>query len=123
MATKVGRVFATAAGAGIGFIVGGPAGAASGAAYGAGLGFGLGHSIDAGVEARKQARHIAGQHAAAITGQAIKADEMARKQAKESERLQQNISRGHVRAAQRRVRGGLFGDSQTPQYSVSRLGG
>lgn len=116
MATKKGSIIGALGGAAAGFIIGGPAGAAIGAA----TGFSGGSTIDASSNTRKETKATS----EAIRGQAIKADEMAKKQARQAEQALQKISQSRVRASARRVRGGLFGDSQAQQYNVaSRLGG
>jgi hypothetical protein len=121
MATKRGKIIGAIAGGAAGFLVGGPPGAAIGAT----LAGGAGHGVDTQMDAAKTVKKEAKIQSEVIRGQAIKAEKIAKEQAAQAERSLRKISEGRVRATQRRVRGGLFGDaSNTQQYGMAeRLGG
>lgn len=119
---KLGKIIGGLVGGGVGFLVGGPAGAALGATL---LG-GAGHGLDEQSHANRSAKRemlIQGEH---TRNAANKADKIAREQSMANERVLSKISQGRVRAANRRVRGGLFGDSSGggQQYGAAqRFGG
>ncbi len=118
---KLGKILGGLVGGTVGFIVGGPAGAIAGATA---LG-GAGHGLDVQSSAARSAKRemlIQGEN---TRNAASKADKIAKEQSMNNERVLQKISQGRVRAANRRVRGGLFGDSgATQQYgSAQKLGG
>ncbi len=118
---KSGTAAGGAGGAVAGFLLGGPLGAVAGAL----LGGTSGHGIDVQRKAAKDAGREMAAQTESIRGQAAKADIIARDQQAQAEKALQKISKGRVRASNRRVRGGLFGDtSSQEQYAVaSRLGG
>jgi hypothetical protein len=119
MSSKAGRIIPAVIGGIIGGVVGGPAGATAGFTAGSALT----SAHDTG-RANTRAKEQLSQQTEIMRTQSIKADKMAKEQALLSERALKKISQGRVRAASRRVRGGLFGDSQTQQYAVSnKLGG
>ena len=118
---KVGKLIPTIAGAIIGGVVGGPAGAAAGASIGAGL-----TATHTAGKAATRAKEEGVKQTEAIRGQTLKAEKFAKQQLMQSEKALRKISEGRVRAASRRVRGGLFGDSGGTQQQygeAAKLGG
>jgi len=89
----------------------------------------LGGSMYRGQQQARAAAREQGQIAAAqqqaLAAQQKRAQDAAAKQEAQRQRSLRRIAQGRVRAARRRVRGGLFGDTQvSDQYNVSsRLGG
>lgn len=118
--SRTATTLASAGGAIAGFIMGGPLGAVAGGA----LGGSAGRGMDIQAEAAKTAAYESMKQSEIIRGQALRAEEIAKKQLLASQQSLQQISKGRVRAASRRARGGLFGDMAIQQYGLaSKLGG
>ena len=103
---KLGRLFGTIAST----LVGGPlVGLAA---------YGVGEVIHA-KRGTKREMLVQGEH---IRNAGAKADKIAKEQGAANERALQKISQGRVRAASRRVRGGLFGDAggSSPSYAAAQ---
>jgi hypothetical protein len=118
---KLGKIIGGIVGGGVGFLVGGPAGAALGATI---LG-GAGHGLDVQSNASRSSKREMLRAGEYTREAANRADKVAKDQTMANEKALQKISQGRVRAANRRVRGGLFGDTGTSQQygSAQKLGG
>ncbi len=83
------------------------------------------YAADAMIHAKRSAKRemlVQGENVRAASS---RADKIAKDQSLASERIQQKISQGRVRAASRRVRGGLFGDNAggSSYAPAQKLGG